>query len=469
MQWYRRLLQYLTPYRTRFILGLCAGVLYAITNAALIGTIKFSGDYIFPVETKTTSVEKVDSKKFVLFRGMEKRLAALKDRASAKLYKVFPEPQRDLSPKVTLCIALLIPLVFFLKGFFNFLNVYLLNWVGVRVTMDIRTRLFVHVQELSLSFFNRSSTGDLMARISHDTNEVQKSLVNVIADAVKQPLTLLISAALLVTIDATLSMLALIMIPLCLVPIFFYGRKVRKASKESQKNLGQLVSLMHEAFSGIRVVKAFGREDAEIKKFQKNTGTLVFHTMRVVRSNSILSPTIEVFGAVAGSLVLVYAYVNKLPPSHVVAFMGAMFVIYNPVKSISKLHLTLQAAAASAERIFEVLDEPKTVVDAKGSAVLPVLAREIKFDNVTFAYDKHPVISEFSLVIPRGAFVALVGPSGGGKTSIINLLCRFYDPTSGRVLLDGLDLREVLNYLCDARLEWSHRKPSFLTRLLRQI
>ncbi|MDX2226178.1 MAG: ABC transporter ATP-binding protein [Verrucomicrobiae bacterium] len=448
MNWYVRLLKYLAPYKVRFAAGLLCGLCYAVMNGAIIAVTNLATGLAFPGGKTSAS----DAKSFTLFPRLDAWLDQVKHSLSDSLLGPLQPSTGTYPLKTVILIALLIPAVFALRGLFNYLNNYLLSWVGVRTIMDIRNHLFSHLQNLSIAFYSTSSTGDLMSRINNDTGNVQRALVNLVADLVKQPLTLLIGFVSLIVLDPTLTCLALITFPLCLVPISIFGRKVRQDSRATQKNLSQLNALMHESFTGIRVVKAFGREHDEIRKFRDNSNSLIYHSMRIVRSSNITSPIIEVMGALGVGLVLVYATHAGMEPKHFFTFIAAMFVMYAPLKSLSHIHLTLQNAAAGAERIFEILDKTQTVEDARDARVLPPISHEIRLENVRFAYAQKQVLHGISLVIARGSFVALVGSSGSGKTTIAHLLPRFYDPTGGSITIDGIDLRHVTQHSLRAQI-----------------
>lgn len=446
MNWYLRLLHYLKPYKTRFIVGLLCGILYALSNAGLIAVTKIVTEYIFPPSGQIAASspgKEAQKKPFTFFPQFDGKLNEYKESIRQKALSWMPDPGQKLSWSSTLILALLIPAVFAFRGLFNYLNGYFLSWVGVRVVMDIRQHLFRHILGLSMAFYTKSSTGDLMSRINNDTGTIQRAVVNLVADMVKQPLTLIAALSALIILNPTLSLLALVFFPLCLLPIIIYGRKVRVDSRASQKNLGELHSLVHESFTGVRVVKAFCREDAEIEKFRKNSNRFIHYTMRIVRSNTILSPIIETMGAAGVSLLFIYIFFSGMNPSDLFAFMAAMFVLYAPTKSLSKIHLTLQNAAASAERVFEILDQPRAVEDKPGAVELPAFHEQIRFESVSFRYAQDDVVKDVNLVISKGQRIALVGRSGSGKTTMGNLLCRFYDPTQGRVIIDGHDLRDV--------------------------
>jgi len=449
MNWYVRLLQYLKPYKTRFIAGIICGILYAASNAGLIAVTKVVTEYIFPPSQTSNMLGRQDEngsakKVFTVFPEFEKHLNGIKDMVRLRFMGWLPDPQEKLTWTSTLLLALLIPGIIAIRGIFNYLNGYLLSWVGVRVVMDIRNNLYEHILNLSMAFYTKSSTGDLISRINNDTGQIQRAVVNLVADLVKQPLTLIGALVALVMLNPTLSLLAFVFFPLCLLPIVVYGKKVRIDSRASQKNLGELHSIVHESFTGVRVVKAFCREDYEIGKFKNNSNRLIYHTMRIVRSNTILSPIIEMLGAMGVSMLFIYIFLSGMDPSDLFAFMAGMFVLYSPTKALSKIHLTLQNAAASAERIFEIIDQKQTVGDKPGASVLPRFTSDIQLENISFCYAEEKVLKNINLTIPKGKIIALVGRSGSGKTTIGNLLCRFYDPTEGRILIDGTDIKEVI-------------------------
>ena len=348
-------------------------------------------------------------------------------------------------------LALLLPAVMLARGICDFLNNYLMNWVGLRALTDLRVKVFEHLQTLSLDFYSDSRSGDLISRVTNDVGLIQRALSTVIEDLVKQPFTLLGLLGYLLYSDWKLTLLALILFPVCVAPMLTFGRKTRAATRAAQQHQGSLVSVLHEAIAGLRVVKAFNAERREAEDFRRLSGKVFSQQMRVVRASGLLRPIIDVLAALGVALVFVYAYRRHMSGDQLVTMAVALIWLYEPVKKLSRVHLVIQEALSASDRIFNVLDRRPTVVEASEARALPPFRRAIRFENVSFSYPDTgsngakgvDVLRDIDLEIPAGSVVALVGSSGAGKTTLINLILRFYDPTAGAIKIDGADIRAV--------------------------
>ncbi|MBI4027186.1 MAG: ATP-binding cassette domain-containing protein [Verrucomicrobia bacterium] len=394
-----RLFAFLTPYRARFGGALLFGVVNGLTSLALMKGVPRVWDAVFG--------------------------------------------NRSSSPSLAAAIILLVPLIMLARAISGYLSAYLMSWVGTRVITDIRQKVFAHIQDLSLDFFNHSNVGDLISRINNDCQQAQSAITSVVADAIKHPFTLIVVAGALLHKDWRFSLAAVLLAPLCILPITIYGRKVRRASKLAQENQGEIVSRLHENITGVRVVKAFHMEEHEKQKFWETCFRQFGYQMKMVRSINILSPMIELVAAMGASAALYYAWQSQMRSADFWELLLGIFFLYDPIKNLSKLHTTLQKSLASTDRILAILDAKSSVVEAPAARELAPVRAEIRLEKVSFRYDSQWVLREVSLAIPHGTTVALVGPSGAGKTTLLNLLPRFYDPAEGRVLMDGTDLREV--------------------------
>ena len=348
-------------------------------------------------------------------------------------------------------LALLLPAVMLARGICDFLNNYLMNWVGLRALTDLRVKVFEHLQTLSLDFYSDSRSGDLISRVTNDVGLIQRALSTVIEDLVKQPFTLLGVLGYLLYSDWMLTLLALILFPVCVAPMLTFGRKTRAATRAAQQHQGSLVSVLHEAIAGLRVVKAFNAERREAEDFRRLSGKVFSQQMRVVRASGLLRPIIDVLAALGVALVFVYAYRRHMSGDQLVTMAVALIWLYEPVKKLSRVHLVIQEALSASDRIFNVLDRRPTVVEASEARALPPFRRAIRFENVSFSYPDTgsngakgvDVLRDIDLEIPAGSVVALVGSSGAGKTTLINLLLRFYDPPAGAIKIAGADIRAV--------------------------
>ncbi len=369
----RRLLQFVKPYRTRLIVGILGGTLFGLTNAALMVVVKVVIDLIFPTHAAPAVADQI-SKLPSFLRGFVEYVAGWLPRAE--------------SPRTTAGIVLAvaaIPLVVLLRGVFSYLNFYLLNWVAVRAVMDLRTTLFAHLQNLSLSFFHASRTGDLISRISNDTAALHKTISSSFPIMVRDPISVACLMGVLFSQQPQLTLVALVVIPLCVVPVVIYGRKVRKGTQAIQTNFAELTDQMQEAFTGHRIVKAYNLERTVIAKFQETTRKYIGHFMRVVRSMEIPGNLIEFMGAVGVALVLLYVrLVSKAQttPGEFFQFILCVFAMYQPVKELSRLYGQLEQARAASQRVFELLDTRTTVVESASPKPLRADKAAIQFEGV---------------------------------------------------------------------------------------
>lgn len=403
---YRRLAVFARPHRLRWGAGILAGALYGSTNGALLYVVQ-------------------------------------------RIWARFLEENAQLTGLELVAVAAILPGVMLARGLCDFLSNYLMNWVGLRLVMDLRTRLFEHLQSLSLDFYTETRAGDLISRVTNDVNLIQRSIAGVVEDLVKQPFTLAAVVGYLFYTDWALTLGALLLFPVCLVPILAFGRRIRNASRATQKLQASLLSVLQEAIAGARVVKAFGAEARETEDFRQFTARVFGQQMRVVRARAVLSPIIEVLAALGITAVFLYAFHARLAGSQLVSMALGFWLLYDPFKKLSRVYTTVQESLSGAERIFQILDTQPSVVESAAARKLPAFQKAIRFENVSFRYahaDGRPqrgVLDGIELEIPAGALVAIVGASGSGKTTLLNLIPRFYDVTGGAVRVDGADVREV--------------------------
>ena len=351
--------------------------------------------------------------------------------------------QVGLERLVAICAVLFLVVV--LNSLAGFIGAYNLQWVGQRVVMDLRIRFFTHLQRLSVSFFNNSRTGDMISRTVADTQLLQYAVTNVITDAVRQPIILLMMLGFIVCIEWKLALFSLVLIPVCALPIHIIGRRVRRISREGQQRLADLTSVMQESLSGVMVVKAYGQEKREEKRFTEQCRQFFRRMMSAAKARALSDPINYIIGCIGGIVVLIFSVVHNVPFEQCIIFAGALWTLYEPIKKISRISMEIQQSSAAADRVFEILDAPERIVDKPGAKPLTEPLRELVFDHVRFGYSddaKDQVFSDLSLRIPAGQSIAVVGPSGCGKTTLISLLLRFFDVTGGAIRYNGTDLRD---------------------------
>ena len=346
-------------------------------------------------------------------------------------------------------VAWAIVAVFFLKGVGSFVSSYLMTGVGQRVVMDIRNQLYQHILEQSAGFFAHGATGRLLSRINNDVGQVERAVSETSADLARESLAVIGLAALLFYYDARLTIVFLTGAPLIVYPLIRLGQRVRRTTRRSQEAIEQLSHLSTEAFTGHRIVKAFAMERYEAEKFNR-AGYHLFRTnMKVTAALSSLPPLMELIGGIGMAAAIVYGSgeiaKGNLDTGAFALFMSTLLLMYGPAKKLSRVNADLQQAIAASERIFEMLDTHTEVLEAATVEPLAPFQRCIEFRDVSFGYEETSsrILRDVSLTVRAGQMLAIVGRSGAGKTTMVNLLPRFYDVSAGAILIDGLDIRQA--------------------------
>jgi len=431
----RKIWKFVHPYRARFFLGLFCGILYGFVNGLLIATVRVVVQLVF--EGGTNLHQKLmEAPRWI--RPVSQSLAAVVPEIHA------PKPENHLG---WFLVVAAIPAIMLVRNTLQYLSIYLTNWSANHAIGDIRTQLFSHLQNLSLGFFNRASTGDLIARITNDTQVLYGIIGNSLASVVKDPITIVCLIGAQLVLQPKLTLVSVVVFPVCLVPIIIFGRKVRKSARAVQLHNAELTNLMHESFTGNRVIKAYNLEETVTAQFRATTNKYLGQVMRVVRANEIPSQLMEIFGATG--IALVFFYVVTLPTgqrpqeSDFLTFILTIVMIYPPIKSFTRLHNQIHQARAASERVFELLAMTNSVPEPAQPKMFHADKADIEFQNVDFNYGEKPVLRNINLTVKSGQLVALVGKSGSGKTTLANLLLRFYDPVQGTIKVGGVDLRDV--------------------------
>jgi len=347
------------------------------------------------------------------------------------------------NPGGLLITSVALILFFLARGLGHYFSIYFINWVGFKVVEELRRECFAKLQRLQLGFYSRTSSGELISRVVNDTNQVQHAVSGVVADVVQQPFALIAALGYMIYKDWMLAVLSLIVFPVCVAPVIIFGRKVRKYSRQSQEFLAGLSSVLQENVSGVRVVKAFGMETHEEKKFDRENQNVFGRLIKTVLARNINQPLMELVSALGIVGLLVYAGFSEMKVGVFFAFAAALGLMYHPAKMLSKVHMEIQKAMGAAERIFSLLDEPLDVVEKPDGRTLDEPVRDIRFEDVCFSYGDGNVLDHINLTVKAGEKVALVGSSGSGKSTLISLVPRFYDPTSGSVKINDIDLRDL--------------------------
>ena len=410
---YSQLFPYLRPYRGRFIVGLICGAMAGVMSGGLGWVIKRVSDGAFAGGVSKSAI----------MHGAHA--------AGPGVEKV-------------IWMCLLIPAFMIARGVFAYLAAYCMAWVGLKLVVDLRDALFRQVLRHSLDFFNKMKSGNLMSHVANDTRMAQQALTQVGADLIVQPITIVSALFFLLRMDWKFTLVSMTLFPFCLIPIQYYGKRARRSGRDEESQAGSLFVILSEAFAGIKLIKALAREDYEAAEFEE-AGRMQFrNSLRVRKAIEIVGPMIEGVGAIGAGLAIFYVYIAGMSVGTFIGLLTCTFMLYDPVKKLSKVHVNLQKCLASTTRIFELMALKPRIADAPGAHELVQCRGEIEFEDVSFSYIKNAAaLRGFSLRVEPGKYYALVGASGAGKSTVLSLLLRFYDPGSGIIRVDGHDLRQL--------------------------
>jgi len=404
MNQFRRLLVFVRPYRSRLILALIAIAAGSVLGLAGPYALQFLIDAVF----------------------------------------------KQNNPQLLNQITLILIAIFASQSVFYFVRGYLLAFIGERVMADLRLRLFEHLQGLSLSFFNERRTGELVSRLTNDVSTVRSVVTSDISTALSQVLTFIGALVIIIITDWRLTLFMFALIPLVMLIAIVFGRRLRKLSSSVQDQLADATTVMEESISGVRVVQSFTRERYEIGRFTGSIERTFDLAMKRVRLSSMFGPTISFLGFAAVVSIFWFGghevLAGRLTPGQLFMFLVLTLTIAGSIGQFSGLWTGLQEALGATRRLFEILDTHSDIQEPPGAPALPPVEGRIHFDQVSFAYQDDPdteILVDVNLEVQPGEVLALVGPSGAGKSTLVNLIPRFFDPTQGRVLIDGCDLRDV--------------------------
>ena len=433
----KRFIPYILPYKRQALLNVFFNTLYSLFSALSFIALIPMLDVLFGTAKPVTQAPHYSG-----------NLLDLGSYSKAYLnYKVGTLAGENTIWALGIVITLVISL-FLLKNLFSYFGSYFITHLRNGVLRDLRDSLYKKIVSQPISFFSEQRKGDIMSRMVGDVNEVQNSMLSGLEAFIREPLTIIFSILVMLGISVKLTIFTFVFIPLAAMVISKIGKSLKKNSIAVQQEQGRFLSLIEETIGGLRVIKAFNAEGVFTSKFKVSSNTFNQLSNKVMNRQNLGSPTSEFLGILmiaillwfGGSLVLVD---KTLEGTQFIAFMGLAYNILTPAKAISKASYDMRKGNAAAERILEILDYENPIKEAENPVVMTDFTQEITLNNITFAYEELPVLTNFTLTIPKGKTVALVGQSGSGKSTIANLITRFYDVNEGAVCIDGVDVRNM--------------------------
>ncbi|MFA3782516.1 ABC transporter ATP-binding protein [Melioribacteraceae bacterium 4301-Me] len=441
MNSYKRTLKYVRPYWKHLTLSVIFTFLYSILNGASVYLSIPLLDTLFQqtgVETVQKSTNIVSSANWIdsITRSISIWFKHL----------IFTGSVTEILMRI--CILILI--AFLGKNIFGYLQSYFLSYVEQGVVKDLRNDAYQHLHKLPMSFFKSEKTGNLISRITNDVNMVQTSISAVFLNLLREPLNIIVFLGIAISISWKLTLFSIFVFPFSIGIISWIGIKLRKQSGLLQKKMADITTVLHETITGVKIVKAFGMESYENSKFREQTEKFFRLTLKIVRIRNTAAPLTEFLSVLAGIAIIYFGsrlvLIDKsLSAGEFLGFLFAIFQMMPPIKELSSVNNRIQESSAAADRIFEILDTEPMVKNIENPVIIKNFNEEIKFNNVSFHYDDSDelVLDKVNFKVRKGEIIALVGSSGAGKTTLVDLIPRFYDPTEGNITIDNIDIRKI--------------------------
>lgn len=443
---YRRILRYVRPYWKHLSVSVVCTVLFSLFSGVSIYLVIPLLDTLFYQQGAAEVVQSVPGPQLPGW------FDSLKETVSQS-FNAFVFVGSQLDALLRICVIVLA--AFFLKNLFGFVQAYALAYVEQGVIRDVRNSLFRHIHDLSLDFFTHERSGNLISRVTNDVGVIQQSISASFLNLLREPLLVVVYLGIAFSISWKLTLISFLVLPLVLQITSRLGIRLHKESGSLQAKMADITSVLQETIFGVKVVKAFGMEGFENRKFSNETRKYFNHILKITRIRNMGPPVTEFLGVIAAVAIIWYGgrqvlVDHSLKASEFLGFLFAILQTMRPLKELTSVSNRLQESAAAGSRIFEVLDTQPNVKEKAGAVGLKEIRSKIEFRDVTFAYPEGPgqiqtnggsVLKNVSLSINEGEILAVVGPSGGGKTTLVDLLARFYDPLEGEILIDGVDIR----------------------------
>jgi subfamily B ATP-binding cassette protein MsbA len=441
---------YLARYWPRFLSGIFLGILFGASNSFTLGSIYLilhrlnDPAHIQQVTDQGRETRaKAEQGESVVVHGLKKNATAIKEEFYVIIDPWLPLGGRNLDWKQCLGCLLLIPLTVVLRGALGYGSSYLMAWSGARITNAVKNDAFRKISSLSLDFFQKTTTSELINRIEMDGAALNNFLKLGLSDLVKEPSTIVFMLGFMLWIDWKFTLIALAFAPLCIVPTRLVARKVKELSRRDfAAGVGQ-GSITMESFQNVRITKAYGLEDEHAKAFLRQGERSAYFTVKQIQSREMLNPIVQTLNTLGISALLLYAFWTKDTFTNVAIFIGALMSFYTPFKKLNNIGVYLTQLSVALERLMALFAMKPSVVEAVNPVPMSDFMRSVEFKDVSFSYGEAPVLENVSFVLKRGERYGLAGESGSGKSSLINLVFRFYDPTSGHIEIDGVPLDQL--------------------------
>lgn len=444
MTTYLKILRYIKPYWMHLALSIICTILFALFNGATVFLVMPLMDTLFRggAAAEKAVENSVNGTSSYVPEAISESVESLKN---AFMDFVFAGEIEE----ILLRVCGLILIAFFFKSFFGYLQAFFLAYVEQSFVKDLRDDAYTHLHKLPMSFFKNEQTGELISRVTNDV-QLTHSISAVFLNLVREPISIVVFLGMAVAISWELTLFAILIVPFSLLVIMTVGKALRRYSKKLQEKIADITTILEETINGVKIVKAFGMEQFENNKFLSETKIYSKIILKMVRVRNVASPFSEFLGAAIAALVIFYGghlvLVDKsLSASAFLGFLFAIFSMQRPIKELTTVNNRVQEASAAADRIFEIIETEPTIKDIENPIEKDSFENEISFENVKFHYDDSPelVLKGIDLKVKKGEIIALVGSSGAGKTTFVDLIPRFYDPTSGTISIDGQDIRNI--------------------------
>ena len=437
MEYFKKILKYALPYKIFAFLNIICNVMYAFFGALSFMALIPMLDVLFKPDAIKITEKPV-------YQGISEIGKFGKDYLNYYITSV----AGDDNQKALLIVIALVISLFLLKNIFNYLAMYFITFLRNGVLKDIRNELYQKTISLPLSYFSEKRKGDIMARIGTDVLEIQHSFLSILELIFREPLTIIFTIIFMLTISVKLTIFVFIFIPVSGFLISLIGKSLKRKSDKVQREQGYFLSLLEETLGGLRIIKGFNAEEKFTDKFKNSTSRFNKFSNSLLNRTNLAKPTSEFLGIIVIAILLYYGGTmvlteGSLDGSSFIAYMGLAYNILTPAKAISKASYDIKKGNAAAERVLEIIEAENPLKDKDNALVKKSFDKEIVFENISFKYEDEYVLKDFTLSIHKGKTVALVGQSGSGKSTLANLITRFYDINKGRILIDGIDIRDL--------------------------